>query len=251
MDYVETTWLRRLDEPKYAGHVPCGVLYKSDQSQVSNSQPRTQEPISIVLVVSTAHCCSGCVQGQYSMEQHLRKRKAEEAVTNSLKKMKPTPPKHGQRLFFAANIHWFDQYVRKKGDKVKLLLDCGCTGPILNGDFIQRHHLPWVKRDHPITVQTADGTPMEKAGDKHTEEVILRIRTHQEELTWEISRQEDSIYEYLPISWLQLHNPDVQQNTGKMTWWSEYCKKHCLCKEVWNYLEYTANVDHAFSRGPE
>ena len=49
---------------------------------------------------------------------------------------------------------------------------------------------------------------MEGAGDKHTEDVILRIGTHQEELTWEISRLEDGIDGYLPISWLQLQNPD-------------------------------------------
>ena len=141
------------------------------------------------------------------------KRKAEKDITNPTKKNKPTPPKHGQRLFFEANIYWFDQYGRKNGDKVKLLLDCGCTGPILNRDFVQRHHMPWVKRDHPITVQTADGKPMEGAGDKHTEDVIQRIGTHQEELTWEISLLEDGIDGYLPISWLQLHNPDVQWNT--------------------------------------
>ena len=88
--------------------------------------------------------------------------------------------------------------------------------------------MPCVKRDHPITVQTADGKPMEGAGDKHSEEVILRFATLQEELTWEISRLEDGIDGYLPICWLQHYNPDVQWNTGKMTWCSDYCKKHCL-----------------------
>ena len=73
--------------------------------------------------------------------------------------------------------------------------------------------MPWVKRDHLITVQTANGKPMEGAGDMHTEDVILRIGTHPEELTWEICRLEDGIYGYLPITWLQLHNPDVQWNT--------------------------------------
>ena len=163
------------------------------------------------------------------MEQQSLKRKAEEAIPEVIqKKAKPSPPKHGQQLFFEANLFWHDQYGRKRGDKVRLLLDCGCTGPILNRDFVQRHHMPWVKRDRPITVQTADGKPMEDAGDKYSEDVILRIGTHQEELTWEISRLEDGIDGYLPISWLQLHNPDVQWDTGKMTWRSDYCKKHCL-----------------------
>ena len=90
--------------------------------------------------------------------------------------------------------------MRKKGDKIKPSLDCGCTGPILNRDFVQRQHMPWVKRIHPITIQTADGIPMEGAGDKHIEEVIMRIGIHQEELTREISRLGDGIGGYLPIS---------------------------------------------------
>ena len=47
-------------------------------------------------------------------------------------------------------------------------------------------------------MQTADGKPMEDAGDKYSEDVILHIGTHQEELTWEISRLEDGIDGYLP-----------------------------------------------------
>ena len=37
--------------------------------------------------------------------------------------------------------------------------------------------MPRVKRNYLIPVQTADGKPMEGAGDKYTEEVILRIGT--------------------------------------------------------------------------
>ena len=69
---------------------------------------------------------------------------------------------------------------------------------------------------------------MDGAGDKHSEEVFLRFGTQQEELTRQISRPEDGIDGYLPISWLQLHNLDVAWNTGKMPWHSDYCKKHCL-----------------------
>ena len=39
---------------------------------------------------------------------------------------------------------------------------------------------------------------------------------------------EQGIDRYLPISWLQRHDLDVQWDAGKMTWCSEYCKKHCL-----------------------
>ena len=69
---------------------------------------------------------------------------------------------------------------------------------------------------------------MEGAGDKHSEQVILQFGTYQEELTWEISRLEDGIDGYLLISWSRIQNPDVQWNTGKIIWRSDYCKKYCL-----------------------
>ena len=176
MDYIETTWLRRLDEPKHAGHVPCGVLYKVIRNMFPKAKTNPRIYPSLISW-STARCRWGCVEWQSIMEQQ-RKRKAEEAITYPTKKIKPTPPKHGQQLFFEANSYWFDQYGPKKGDQVKLLLDCSYTVPILNRDFVQRHHIHWVKRDHPITVQTADGKPMEGSGDKYSEEVILQIGTH-------------------------------------------------------------------------
>ena len=158
-----------------------------------------------------------------------QKRKAEEAETSvTTKKQKPAPPKHGKRLFINAVLCWHDQYGRKRKDNARLLLDCGCTGPILNQDFVKRNHIPWVSRDKPISVLTADGKPMEDAGARYSEDLIMRIKEHQEELTWEISRLEDGIDGYLPISWLEQHNPDVQWDTGKLTWRSEHCKSHCL-----------------------
>ena len=45
------------------------------------------------------------------MEQQPLKQKAEEAISEVIqKKAKPSPPKHGQRLFFKANLFWHDQY---------------------------------------------------------------------------------------------------------------------------------------------
>ena len=51
---------------------------------------------------------------------------------------------------------------------------------------------------------------MEDAGVRYTEDIVLRIGTHQEEFSWEISRLEEGVAGYLHVSWLQRHNPDVQ-----------------------------------------
>ena len=46
------------------------------------------------------------------------------------------PPKHGQRLFFNAMLYWFDSQNQRVGNEVMLLLDSGCSGPILNQNFV-------------------------------------------------------------------------------------------------------------------
>ena len=150
--------------------------------------------------------------------EKTNKRKAEQALEPQAKKARPAPPVHGQRLFFEAKLYWINQYGRKRSEQVKLLLDSGCTGPLLNRDFVWMNKLPKVSRARPIVVNTAEGNPIKDAGKEYTEEVILRIGDHQEELTWEISPLEKGIDGYLPISWLSQHNPDVQWDTGKMTW---------------------------------
>jgi hypothetical protein len=160
--------------------------------------------------------------------EKTNKRKAEQAIAPHSKKARPAPPVHGQRLFFEAKLHWVNQYGRKRSEQVKLLLDSGCTGPLLSRNFVWMNKLPKVARARPIVVNTAEGNPIKDAGKEYTEEVILRIGDHQEELTWEISPLEKGIDGYLPISWLSQHNPDVQWDTGKMTWRSDYCERHCL-----------------------
>ena len=43
---------------------------------------------------------------------------------------------------------------------------------------------------------------------------------------------EDSIDGYLPVAWLQKHNPDVNWKTGQVKWRSPYCVENCLPKQV-------------------
>ena len=119
------------------------------------------------------------------MENSL-KRKAEDASQPTPKKQKSLP-KHGRRLFIEAKMAWSDQYGRKKNTKGIFMVDSGCTGPMLNQDFVGGNHIPWVRRDDPITIHTADGEPMNNAGEKYVEDIIMRIQDHQEELSWEIS----------------------------------------------------------------
>src|SRR6266550_2361128 len=170
-----------------------------------------------------------------------QKRKADE-LNESSRRIKSKPPKHGQRLFFEAKLHWYNPEGDQVGNEVILLLDSGCSGPMLNQTFVQEHAVPWIQRESPITVNTADGRPMESAGVKYTERIVLRIGPHREELAWEISRLEEGVAGYLPISWLQCHNPDIHWDTGKLFWRSEYCKTHCLPMSMKDATESFVNM---------
>ena len=43
---------------------------------------------------------------------------------------------------------------------------------------------------------------------------------------------EDYIDGYLPVAWLQKHNPDVNWKTRQVKWRSPYCVENCLPKQV-------------------
>jgi hypothetical protein len=137
-------------------------------------------------------------------------------------------PKHGKRLFIQALLFWKNQYSKNRQCQGKFLIDSGCTGAILNAEFVAAHKLPWVRRECPVEVRSADGTPIEDAGSKYSTPLTMRIGHHQEEVSWEIGKLEKSISGYLPVEWLTKHNPEIDWETGVLKWRSQYCKSHCL-----------------------
>jgi hypothetical protein len=172
----------------------------------------------------------------------LRKRKADDSPREGQKskhsKQKDAPrqikakdaplPKHGKRLFIQASLFWQNEYGRNRQCQGKFLIDSGCTGAILNAEFVAAHKMPWVRRECPVEVRSADGTPIEDAGSKYSTPLTMRIGHHQEEVSWEIGKLEKGISGYLPVEWLTKHNPEIDWETGVLKWRSQYRKTHCL-----------------------
>jgi hypothetical protein len=152
----------------------------------------------------------------------LTKRKAEGELADA------PLPKHGKRLFIRAILHWVNEYGQNRQCKGNFLVDSGCTGAIMNSEFVFQHTLPWVKREEPVRVTGADGSPIEGAGVRYTTPLTMRIGHHQEEISWEIGQLEKGISGYLPIEWLTKHNPEIDWDTGILRWRSDFCKSHCL-----------------------
>jgi hypothetical protein len=85
----------------------------------------------------------------------LRKRKADDSPREGQKskhskqehpkgiEVKDAPlPKHGKWLFIQASLFWQNEYGRNRQCQGKFLIDSGCTGTILNAEFVAAHKLP-------------------------------------------------------------------------------------------------------------
>ena len=107
-------------------------------------------------------------------------------------------------------------------------MDSGCDIPILSKSFVWKHKIPTIARADPKHISDAAGRPIEGAGERYSMPLIMRIGHHQEELAWEVGPLEEGVDGYLPVGWLELHNPDIDWASGKLRWRSEHCKKHCL-----------------------
>ena len=59
---------------------------------------------------------------------------------------------------------------------------------------------------------------------------------------WKVGVIEDSIDGYLPVAWLQKHNPDINWKTGQVKWRSPYCVENCLPKQVNALLVHEAQL---------
>lgn len=159
----------------------------------------------------------------------------------SIKKERVYPePIHKKRLLVKATLSWRDLRGKLKHYTGLFVVDSGCSGPTLSRKLVREENMVAIKRKIPIRVETADGSIMKGAGEFYTPPYLMRIGSHQEDLSWEIAHLDEGIAGYLPMSWLHQHNPDIEWDTGKIHWRSNHCKQHCLpmttAREVMEYV---------------
>ena len=147
--------------------------------------------------------------------------------TGSREILKSNKPLHGERLYFNAKLR-----IKGKEISTRLLLDCRATSPILREGFVKEHEILTKKKSNPIKIWNASQQPIAEAGWYYTQPTGLEIGNHSEALVWEVGVIEDSVDGYLPVAWLQKHNPDVKWESGQVKWRSPYCIQNCLPKQV-------------------
>ena len=144
------------------------------------------------------------------------------------------PPVHSRSFLVETLLEW------KVNNKIKevrarLLLDSGCTGPILAQSFIKRNDIPVEIKKKRVHIVAANGIEVE-GGTHNTKSLWVWMGKQVSEMKFESMgiREEGpfGLVGNLPLSWLVQHNPDIDCTLEKIKWWSEYCWKHCLPSKV-------------------
>jgi hypothetical protein len=93
-------------------------------------------------------------------------------------------------------------------------IDTGCTGPLFNQHLVTKHQIPVQKKDMPIDILNAHREIIQAAGEFFTYRHDKMIGKYEETFCWELGLLKQGIIGYLPVTWMNRHNPDINWKTG-------------------------------------
>ena len=141
------------------------------------------------------------------------------------------PPPHTRSLHVRVRLEWSQNQESLSGEAL-LLLDSGATEAVLSSDWITNAQVPCVCRKEPTRILDASGNHISGSGLHYTATVDMYVGDHRNKMRFEVADiPAGKVNRYLPMSWLNDHNPDINWEKGSVRWRSEYCKAHCLRTE--------------------
>jgi hypothetical protein len=117
-------------------------------------------------------------------------------------------PIHGQRPMLKDELNWRTKNHIQRCHGT-FMLDAGCTGPILSEEFVKKEKIPMERRSSPIQMLDAQGDLMMGAGEYFTAPLEMVMGKHEESIHWKLGPLEKGISRYIPVSWIQKQNPDI------------------------------------------
>ena len=117
-------------------------------------------------------------------EKVIRKRKATFGGDQAPKRpCVKGPPVHERSFLVRTTLEW---KVNERAKKVpaRLLLDSGCTGPVMSQNFIKKHGIPGEAKRQKMNMVTANGQQIE-GGTHNTKSIGVWIRKHVSDMKFE------------------------------------------------------------------
>ena len=137
-------------------------------------------------------------------------------------------PQHIRSIHVRVRLDWTHEKQRKSSEAL-LLLDSGATGSVLSNEWAKKAQVACLRRETPIPIADASGNHIPGSGQHYTRTLRMKIGDHVNEMRFELANMPDTkVDNYLRMSWLKDHNPDINWEKGSLRWRSNYCKAHWL-----------------------
>jgi len=127
-------------------------------------------------------------------------------------------PKGGPRP-----VIWMVLTIGTQDYRVRILLDTGCSIPLLNRKTAGKLGVELEKHDPPLPIENFTGQTVEGAGQYYTKPLFLRHRRHVTRERFEVSPMEEGIDIFLPFWWIAKHPPQGAWQDAEIRFNSAEC----------------------------
>jgi len=131
---------------------------------------------------------------------------------------------------------------------VRVLLDTGCTTPLVSQEFVGRHQLPLLKHEQVIPLRNFSGEIVAGAGQFYTWPVILQHQKHYSKETFEVAPLEPGVDVFLPFWWIAKHPPQGAWDSTELRFSSPSCLENCTKIST---SEFPLTLDESIINNPE
>ena len=136
-----------------------------------------------------------------------QKRKAKEPSAGTPEKRRKGP------LSGTRPIIWMILHQGGKQHKIKVLLDTGCSVPLINQETAVPLKIPLQEHQETRVIKNFEGKQVKGAGSHYTNPLLLQHHHHYSKEIFEVSPMEVEIDTFLPFWWIVKQPPqDVSQD---------------------------------------
>ena len=118
---------------------------------------------------------------------------------------------------------------------VTVLLDSGCTTPIISAKLVAKLGMRCYRHEKPLQIRSFDGTIVQGAGQDFTPPLNLQHRAHYTKEVFQVATLDLSSDILLPFWWISEHPPQGAWDSLEMHLSSPQCLRNCAKSSVENF----------------
>jgi len=126
-------------------------------------------------------------------------------------------------------------HINGKKQRVKTLLDTGCSIALINQTTAKNLGVKQHQRQEPRRIENYTGEIVPGAGQYYTAPLLLQHRRHFTKEKFEVSPMDPEVDLFLPFEWIMRHPPQGAWTTEEVRFNSPTCREECTKFEQSNF----------------